>query len=243
MTISVIFPCYNEKDSVAPTMRRALESLRRQPHPFEILLINDASTDGTAAICDQLAAQHPEIRVLHNPANLGQGATLIRGFQSARHDYLIHNAIDYPFDLEDLPILTAATNVADIVVACRRARAGYSPYRVLTSRVNRALIRFLFPLRLTDYNFVQLYRRDVWEQVNVEARSTGFVTPEALIRAHDMGYRVREVEVDYHPRTAGTASSGKPKVIVASMADMLRFWWKRALGHTPRTATPRHETS
>jgi hypothetical protein len=158
----------------------------------------------------------------------------VRGFRQARFDLVTHNAMDYPFDLRDLKLMTPLLAGADIVVAARRSRAGYSPYRLLTSAVHRALLHLLFPLRLRDYNFVQIYPRAVWEAVNVEARSTAFLTPEALIRAYDMGYRVREVEIEYHPRTSGVATSGKPKVILHSLRDMFRFWWKRWLRRTPR---------
>jgi hypothetical protein len=125
---------------------------------------------------------------------------------------------------------------ADIVVAARTSRPGYSRYRLLTSAVHRAMLHCLFPLRLSDYNFVQLYPAAVWKAIQVEARSTAFLTPEALIRAHDMGYRIKEVKIDYHPRLAGTATSGNPKVILSSLRDMFSFWWKRLLGRTP------HET-
>ncbi len=236
MGISVVFAAYNEEKNAAATIARALEALRAQFENFEILIVEDASRDATAAICDRLAAAHPEIRVLHNPKNMGQGASLVRGFEAARYELVTHNAMDYPFDLRDLAVMLPLLNEADIVVASRRSRAGYSPYRVLTSAVHRTLLHLLFPLRLRDYNFVQVYPRAVWRAVKVEARSTAFLTPEALIRAHDLGYRVKEVEIEYHPRTAGVATSGKPKVILHTLGDMVRFWWKRARGRTARAA-------
>ena len=236
MEISVVFPSYNEEGIVRQTISRAIEALRSQFETFEIIIVEDASTDSTARICDELAAAYPELRVFHNPKNVGQGASLVRGFRQAQYDVIIHNAMDYPFDLRDLGKMVPLLGEADIIVAARRRRAGYSPYRVLTSIVHRLLIHLLFPLRLTDYNFVQLYPRSVWQAINVEARSTAFLTPEALIRAHDLGYRIREIEVDYHPRTTGKATSGRPRVILQSLRDMFRFWWKRSLRRTPRVS-------
>jgi len=227
MEITVVFAAYNEEKNAAATITRAVDALRGQFERFEIIIVEDASRDGTGRICDELAAAHPEVRVLHNPKNVGQGASLVRGFQQARYALVTHNAMDYPFDLRDLARMTPLLQEADIVVAARKTRAGYSAYRVLTSWVYRSLLHCLFPLRLRDYNFVQVYPRSVWQAVKVEARSTAFLTPEALIRAHDLGYRVREVEIEYHPRTAGVATSGKPKVILHSLRDMLVFWWKR----------------
>jgi hypothetical protein len=142
--------------------------------------------------------------------------------------------MDYPFDLKDLALLLPATARADIIVAVRHARAGYSWYRRVTSAVNLSLLHILFfDLRLRDYNFVQLYPRSFWERAQVEARSTAFLTPEALIRAHDLGYRIEEVEIEYLSRLHGSASSGKPKIIIASLKDMFRFWMKRTLRKTP----------
>lgn len=238
MEVSVIFPAYNEGENVKATMARALEGLSATCERFEIILIDDCSSDGTGRVADELAALHPEIRVIHNARNMGQGASIVTGFQHARYDLVLHNAMDYPFDLRDLGKLFPLLSQADIVVASRKNRAGYSRYRKLTSAVNLALLHLLFPLRLRDYNFVQLYPKSLWNAIRVEARSTAFLTPEALIRAHDMGYRVREVEVEYHPRTRGTATSGKPKVILHSLQDMFRFWWKRCRRKTIRAARP-----
>jgi glycosyltransferase involved in cell wall biosynthesis len=232
--ISVIYPAYNEADNIRSTIQRSIEALRPLCRAFELLIVNDASKDDTGRIAEELAAKYPEVRVIHNARNLGQGASIVRGFRDARYGLLIHNGMDYPFDLKDLAILLPASAEADIVVAVRKSRAGYSQYRKLTSVVNLALLHTLFPhWKLRDYNFVQLYPRSAWERLKVDARSTAFLTPEALIRAHDLGYVIREVEIDYLPRVAGIASSGSPKVIIRSLGDMFRFWLKRTLGRTP----------
>jgi dolichol-phosphate mannosyltransferase len=234
MEISVIFPAYNEAETIRPTMAKALDALRSVVDRFEILIVDDCGQDGTGRIADELAARHPEIRAIHNVANIGQGASIVRGFEEARFDLVTHNAMDYPFDLRDLNQLLPQLKEADIVVGSRLSRPGYSPYRMIMSYVNLMLLHTLFPLRLKDYNFVQLYPKSVWKSVKVEARSTAFLTPEALIRAFDMGYRIKEIGIPYHPRLAGEATAGRPKVILRSLQDMLRFWWKRQRGRTPR---------
>jgi dolichol-phosphate mannosyltransferase len=234
MGVSVIFAAYNEEMNITATMAKALDAMRGMDRDFEIIIVDDKSKDATGQIADQLAAANPEIRVLHNEVNMGQGASLVRGFQQARFELVTHNAMDYPFDLCDLPKMLQYCGEADIISASRTARPGYSAYRMLTSAVHKLLLHTLFPLKLNDYNFVQIYPRSVWEAIRVEARSTAFLTPEAMIRAHDMGYRVKEVEIEYHPRLAGEATSGKPKVIIHTLRDMFSFWWKRLLHRTPQ---------
>jgi glycosyltransferase involved in cell wall biosynthesis len=242
MGISVIFAAYNEEMNIRLTMEKALAAMRQLGRDFEIVIVDDRSKDATGRIADELAAENPEIRVIHNQHNVGQGASLVHGFQQARYELVIHNAMDYPFDLRDLPKLLQHCGEADIIAAARTSRAGYSLYRILTSVVHKHLLHLLFPLKLSDYNFVQLYPRSVWEAVRVEARSTAFLTPEAMIRAYDMGYRVKEVQIEYHPRLAGEATSGKPKVILHTLRDMFSFWWKRLLHRTPQLRHTRNET-
>lgn len=238
MEISVVIPAYNEDHSLRETMERAVAALRSQFERFEIIVVNDASRDATGRIADELAVEHPEIRVLHNEKNLGAGASLMKGIHDARYALVTHNAVDYPFDLVDLEKMTPLLAEADIVVATRTERAGYTLYRRITSIANLALLHLLFPLRLRDYNFVQLYKREVLESVQVEARSTAFVTPEMMIRAYDQGFRIKEVCVEYHPRERGVATSGSFKVIRSSFKDMIRFWWKRLTKREPRPIRP-----
>jgi glycosyltransferase involved in cell wall biosynthesis len=229
MEISVIYPAYNEAGNIERTIRRSVEALRSLFDRFEIIIVDDASADETGEIAESLAAEHPEIKVIHNAANQGQGESLRIGFREASYDLVIHNAMDYPFDLKDLSKMLPLLDEADIVVAVRNRRTDYTLYRRFLSVMNLILLNLLFGLGLRDYNFVQLYRKKVLETVQVDARSTAFLTPETLIRAHDLGYRIKEVEIDYHPRERGVATSGRPRVLVSSLRDLLRFWLKRTL--------------
>jgi glycosyltransferase involved in cell wall biosynthesis len=230
MRVSVIFPAYNEEANIEKTIARSLEALKGLCAKFEILIIDDASRDRTGLIADELSAEHPEVRVLHNQINMGQGASLVKGFQNATYDLVIHNAMDYPFDLRDLAKMLPLLDVADIVVAIRRRRPGYTLYRRMLSVVNIKLLQWLFGLRLRDYNFVQLYKKAVLTAIEVTARSPAFVTPQILIRAHDMGYRIKEIEIDYHPRLAGVATSGRLSVVKWSLRELLAFWLRRSWG-------------
>jgi glycosyltransferase involved in cell wall biosynthesis len=227
MRISVVIPAHNEEGNIERTMGLSVQALRANGHEFELILIDDASTDRTGAIADALAAVNPEIRVIHNLHNLGQGASLVAGFRSATKDLVIHNGMDYPFDFHNLDRMLLLIEGADIVVAVRTGRAGYTLYRRILSVANVAMLNLLFGLGLRDYTFVQLYRREVLNAVNPEARSTGFLIPEILIRAHDMGFRIREVPIEYHPRLSGVATSGSVRVLWGSSRDMFRFWLKR----------------
>jgi glycosyltransferase involved in cell wall biosynthesis len=224
MEISVIIPAYNEEQNIRRTIDRSLKALHQLFNEFEVLIVNDASRDATGAMADELAAQHPEIRVIHNEHNLGSGASLVKALEHARGDLVTHDAMDYCFDLRDLGRMLPLLDQADIVVATRISRAGYTLYRKLMSVVNVSLLNLLFGLNLRDYTFVQLYKRSVLDAVKIESRGASFVTPELMIRAHDLGFRLQEIPIEYHAREFGVATSGHPRVVLNSVRDMFRLW-------------------
>jgi glycosyltransferase involved in cell wall biosynthesis len=225
-SITVIFPAYNEAANIRHAIEQSMEAMYPRFENFE-LLINDGSRDDTGSIAEELATVYPEITVLHNQRNMGLGEALYRGFQCAKGELVIQNAMDYPLDLRDLDILLPLLDEADVVVAARKTHAGYTPYRKLTSKVNRGLLRLLFEPKLRDYNYTQLYKKKVLEAARPTSRSTVFIAPEIIIRAHELGFRIKEVEIDYHPRIAGEATSGNPGVIIESLRDLFTFWVKR----------------
>lgn len=223
LSLSVVFPAYNESGNIERTIPRAVETLRGMVGRFEVLLIDDCSKDDTYAIAERLAAEYPEVRLEKNPVNMRQGATLARGFGMAKMDLVTHNAMDYPFHFEDLPALLRHFPEADVVVASRKTYPGTTAPRRFVSWTNRAIIRTLFGTRFHDYNFIQIYKRSVLEQLPALSTATSFITPEKIIRAHRRGMRVVEVEVDYHRRELGTPSSANVKNIKQALRDMARL--------------------
>jgi len=239
MNISIVLPAYNEQQNIERTVSRTIEAVRPLFEKFEIIIVDDASTDGTLRIARHLESRHPEIRVIHNERNIGQGACQLLAFSLARYELVTHNGMDYCFDFNDLPKMLALMEDADVVCAARTGRPGYTAYRRFLSWVNRMLLRVLFPLRLSDYNFVQIYRKEVLDAVNVRARSAGFVVPEILISACNLGFRVKETPIEYHRRQKGLATVGSPGVVFRSVIELLGFWWRRlrsrrALGRRAR---------
>ncbi len=223
VSLSVIFPAYNEVGNIERTIPRAVETLREMVGRFEVLVIDDCSKDETYAVALDLAKKYPEVRALKNEVNLRQGATLDRGFGLATMEYVTHNAMDYPFHYEDLPLLLRHVPRADVVVASRKTYPGTTAPRRFVSWTNRALIRGFFGTRYKDYNFIQIYRRRVLQALPRTSTATSFITPEIIIRAQRAGYVVVEEEIDYHRRELGTPSSATAKNIKQAVRDMVRL--------------------
>jgi glycosyltransferase involved in cell wall biosynthesis len=223
VSLSVIFPAYNEVGNIERTIPRAIATLREMVGRFEVLLIDDCSRDETFAVAQELAREYAEIRLFKNEVNLRQGGTLARGFDLATMEYVTHNAMDYPFHFEDLPQLLRHLPRADVVVASRKTYPGTSAARRGVSWTNRALIRGLFGTRIVDYNFIQIYRRSVLQALPRSSTATSFITPEIIVRAHRSGRCVVEELVDYHRRETGTPSSATVRNIKQALRDMLRL--------------------
>jgi len=229
MRISAVFIAYNEQESVEDTLQKSVASLQRLFDDFEIIVVNDGSSDKTGELLDLSAQGNSRIRIIHHKENLGIGQALINGLKAARFELVVHNGMDYCFDLDDLAKMVPLLDGADVVVCRRKQYAGYTKYRRLVSWVNLLLLRTLFRINLRDLNFTQLYKKQVLDSVRVDARSGGFLIPEILIRAHDLGFRLREIDIEYHARQKGVATAGRWKVLAQSLYDMVCFWVRRLL--------------
>jgi undecaprenyl-phosphate 4-deoxy-4-formamido-L-arabinose transferase len=230
-SISLVIPVKNERNLLESTVRRCIKTLSRDFTDFELILIDDGSTDGTGDMMDELAKHEERIHVLHNNINLNVGISVQCGMAVATKDFVVHNAVDLPLSVEDIARSIHHMKDCDILVLERKSYSGYTLWRWITSKVNRLLLRVMFGRNdIHDMNFTQIYRRDIMQKLFPIARSPAFTTPEMILRAQCLGLRVKSVMVDYQPRTVGKGAFGKPHDILWSLYDMLRFRlkvWKK----------------
>ncbi len=225
-SISFILPVYNEKNLLEPAVSRCLKALSETFTDFEIILVDDGSTDGISEVLDSLESSSANLKVLRNIVNLNVGIAVQRGLMSARCDYAVHNAVDLPLAPEDLAALMEQMNGCDLLVLERSSYAGYMKWRVVTSLVNRMLLKIFFPSAVKgmfDLNYTQIYRTEILPKIIPLAKSPAFTTPEMIIRAKYLNLNVKQALVDYMPRLSGTGAFGKPHDILWSMYDMFRF--------------------
>lgn len=228
--LSVIIPAYNEQANCRRTIEDCKRRLDGLGLTYEIIIIDDASTDDTGVIVDALAAGAAFIRVIHNPINLNVGANILLGFQAARGRLVTHNAMDLPFDPSDLAGVIPMFDdpKVGVVVFSRIDRSAHSLWRKIASVVHHWMVRALFLINVSDLNFVQVYRRSILPELRVRSRSPAFVTPELIIRAHKAGFGVVQVTAQFHPRKAGKGNFGWPRDILWTLADMFSFWLEGA---------------
>jgi glycosyltransferase involved in cell wall biosynthesis len=232
--LSYFFPAHDEAGNIEALVDEALLELDRIAERFEIIAVDDGSTDGTGAIADRLAAAHPEVvRVVHHPANLGYGAAVRSGMAAARYPLICFTDGDRQFRIADLARLTArlgqpaADGAADVVAGYRIKRADPA-LRLAYARAYRAALRVFFGLRVRDPDCAcKLFRREALEGVRVESGGA-FLSAELLIKIEGRGGVIVEQGVPHYPRTVGKASGADPRVVARAVKDFwslrLRLW-------------------
>jgi glycosyltransferase involved in cell wall biosynthesis len=225
LSVSVTVPAYNEEVLLDESIRRQHRKLTALGVPFEIVVVDDGSTDRTGAIAAELSEALSGVRNVYLARNCGVGTAIWTGFRESRMEWVLANSVDEPLDLDDLRWILGRREGADVMVVARRDRSANPPFRKVTSKVNYWLIRLLFGVPIKDFQFVQIYRRAVLDRVSIKA-TDAFMPPELLLRTLRRGARVIEVETTFHPRRRGKSSYNDPRRYVRALAEMVRFRWE-----------------
>ncbi|HLA16767.1 MAG TPA: glycosyltransferase family 2 protein [Candidatus Limnocylindrales bacterium] len=227
--LSYFFPAHDEEANLEGLVNEALAALPALADVYEIVIVDDGSTDDTRGIADRLAGVHPDVvRVIHHPTNLGYGAALRSGFRAARHDLVCFTDGDRQFRVADLALLLqrlAAADAPDVVVGYRLRRADPA-LRTIYANLYRLANRFFYDLRVRDVDCAcKVFRRPSLDGIRVSSGGA-FFSAELLVKLLAAGRSVVEVGVPHHPRTAGSASGARLSVVGRAVRD---FWALRLL--------------
>ena len=238
--LSLILPALNEEENLTDAVAQASFALQGIGAVWEIVVVNDGSTDGTGALADRLAEADPRLRVVHHPANRGKGAALRSGVQASRAPVVAFTDADLPFDMEALGRAYRRLHEtgADLIAGFRTNRERYSLRRRVYSGTYNALVRALLGLPLDDVGFaLKLMRREVFEEAELQSDG-GFADVELIAKAHAAGRRIERVGVAFSPRTRGTSTMAGPASVLGIVRDLVRYRLGR-LGHgAARRARP-----
>ena len=220
-----MLPAYNEEAAIERTAVELRAVLVHTGRPFEILVVNDGSTDRTGAVAETLAREGHGIRVIHHTRNLGYGAALRSGFAAARAEWIFLMDADGQFDPEELPAFLAASGAADFVVGYRPARAD-PIHRMMFAKVWAAMMSLALGVRVRDVDCAfKLMRRSYVTAAALEAGGA-FLSAELLAKARRMGARIIELPVRHLPRRAGHQSGGSLRVLLRAFFEFSRLWWR-----------------
>lgn len=234
--VSLIIPCLNEEENVRPTIER-IAALEPASNNWEVLIVDDGSTDNTANVARMAAARYPWVRLIQHPRNMGLGAAMKTGFIHAQGEIVCSMDCDCTFAPERLPeLIDLVRNGADAATGSpwhpASAKGDVHPVRRMLSQSCSHLYRVLLRSELHCYTSIfRAYRREVIERIPVT--STGFVAvAEFLVAALRAGYKVAEMPVQLDRRIHGESKIHVGAAIRAHIRLMTRLAW---LAWTPHT--------
>lgn len=225
-SISVVMPAYNEKDNIEEAVNSSLGVLKTACDDFEIVVVDDGSTDGTSEILDRLSESIPELRVIHHGKNYKFGRTLRDGIAAARKDLIFLTDSDNPIDMEDMKKAIPMMKDYDFVNGCRLAREP-SVKRIIYTAVYNMMIRIIFRLNIRDVNFsYKMVKRELLQKLDLRSEGS-FIDAEMLIEAKRNSARITEIGIMYYPRVLGESTLASPSVIVKILYEMFRYIMRR----------------
>jgi len=222
-SISLVFPLYNEEDYVLRAYEAAKDALAPITDDYEIVLVNDASTDRTREIIESLRDRDPRVKVVHNPVNLKLGGTLRAGYAVTTKDLVLYTDADLPFDLLEVrkAVRLLAVQKADVVSAYRFDRTSEGLRRTIYSYVYNSLVRALLGLAIKDVNFsFKLFRRELLQKFTLKSDGS-FIDVEFLCRARKAGAHIIQMGVDFFPRSRGVSTLSSPGVIAKILRELV----------------------
>jgi glycosyltransferase involved in cell wall biosynthesis len=232
---------YNEELLVESFLLRAIDLLDRTVHDWEIVFVDDGSTDSTPKILRDFTEREPRLRVVHHPRNLNVGMAFRTALASASKEYFVSQTVDWAYDLSRLRVFLELLKHFDVVQGIRPVpirllsyipvvrsiyriqRRSDTLYKAVISLTNYYILRVFFGVRFHDFQNITLYPMRIVRQIELVGR-TSFVNPELLLKSYYHGARFIEVPIRFIKRDVGVAKGTKVKTVIRSFADTVRNW-------------------
>lgn len=232
-SLTVSMPAFNEAANIPGMVADVLRVLPNLTDEFELIVVDDGSRDETAAVTQNLAAKHPEVKLVQHEVNKGYGTAVLTGLRHASKELVFFTDADRQFDLSEIEKLLAHIEAADLVVGYRAPRR--DPFmRRLNGRGWSWLVTLLFGYTARDIDCAfKLMRREVIARLQDEITSGGATfSAEFLVRAKRAGCKIVEVPISGHrPRVAGSPTGANLRVIARAFKELVQFrlnLWREA---------------
>jgi glycosyltransferase involved in cell wall biosynthesis len=235
--LSVFFPAYNDSGTIASMVIRAVQAASEVTPDFEVIVVNDGSSDATAEIADELARTYPNVRVVHHPRNRGYGGALQTGFRSATKELIFYTDGDAQYDPAELATLWAKMGPGvDLVNGYKISRSD-PLHRIVIGRLYHYIVSILFGLTVRDVDCdFRLLRRSIFERIQLE-KTSGVICLEMMKKIQDAGFRIVEVPVRHYHRAFGKSQFFNFPRIFKTVIDVMRLWFTLVIRHEHRRQT------
>ena len=222
ISLSAVLPAHNEEENIETTVNQCVSYLEKNVGAYEVIVVNDGSTDNTRGIVSEIISRNPSVILVNHEVNRGYGGALLSGFEKASLDYIFFMDSDGQFDINDLDRMLPSVNESDVLIGYREDRAD-SVVRSLNAWLYAMYIYMMFGLKVKDMDCAfKVFPTKSYHSVRPILSGGALFTAEFLIKLKKQGFRLKEFPVRHFPRRFGTQSGANIKVILR----MFKESWK-----------------
>jgi len=228
-SLSIVIPAYNEAENIETIVEDTIAKLPEYFADFEIVVIDDGSSDTTPQLCDGLVQKHSQVKVIHKK-NGGFSRAIRDGIRIATKDFIAYVPADGQFLVDDMRHCFEVMETNDLVLGYRGGRPDYTRWRMLMTHGYLVFLVALFDIRFADVGWVNIWRRDKVQALNLEGTGGVFILAEILVRFMRKGYRIGEAPSFYHVRRAGKVKNARFGIVLKTMGNAVKLWFQLKLG-------------
>ena len=222
--ISIFFPFWNEEQNIESVIKKAIPVADSIAEKWEIIMVDDGSSDKTLEIAKKLASSDTRLIVAPHGKNRGYGAALKTGFEKARYELVVFNDGDGQFDFSEVSKFLSKIESADMVIGFRKKRLD-NPFRHLLMNLLKIwdFVFFGFHFKDIDCGF-KLFKKEALKKISPLTSEGAMITTEILARSKKAKLKILEVEVNHYPRIYGNQGGGNLRVIIRAIKESLFLW-------------------
>lgn len=231
MSISVFFPCFNDQHTIGKLVEDAIHTVKKITKRFEIIVVDDGSTDGSRQILLSLAKKCKNLKLIFHQKNLGYGGALQSGFRKAQYNLIFYTDGDGQYDVKELPLLAALMTADVSFVNGIKMERSDPTYRIVLGNVYSFAARWMFwlPIHDIDCDF-RLIRKGLISKIKLQCKS-GAVCIELVKKCERAGARFREVSIHHRDRSFGQSQFFRPKHLLKTFRELLSLWFNLMVTH------------
>lgn len=223
-TISVFFPCYNDKGTIGILVSKSIKLLKPLAKKFEVIVIDDGSTDGSRELLTKLKQKHSQLKLVFHSRNKGYGGALRSGFKTAANELVFYTDGDAQYAIEEMPLLLPLMTKDVAVVNGIKMERGDAWYRVVIGNLYNFIMRNAFDIDLFDIDCdFRLIRKSALKTIHLHSE-TGAICVELVKKLQQKGLAFREVTVHHYPRTYGKSQFFNFRRIFYTGKDLIGLW-------------------
>jgi glycosyltransferase involved in cell wall biosynthesis len=230
--LSVFFPAYNDCGTIASLVITAVQSASKLTQNYEVIVVDDGSSDSTAQILSELARVYPQLKIVTHPVNRGYGGALRTGFASASKDVIFYTDGDAQYDPSEMEVLwPMMTSGVDLVNGYKISRSD-PLHRIVIGRIYHHTVKILFGLHVRDVDCdFRMLRRSIFDRVHLE-KNSGVICLEMMKKIQDAGFKIVEVPVHHYHRAHGVSQFFNFRRVIRTGIDVMKLWYALVVQRT-----------